>query len=213
MSIQIRTPKQVENRPQKTFNRLGDEQLIRHFQQRRRGYRAAFATLIARHRCWILKVCLARLHNHADAQDVSQDVMLRVYQSLDRFEGRANFRTWLSVIVKNQCTTFAVQRNRRIISDHIEALILIQEEMQQGFRSPKGDDHEQVNEVLTHLSVQTQQVLDLRFFKDYTLEEISNDLGISLSAAKMRLYRGMEQFKSVYITFTNDNVDLASTNP
>ena len=52
---------------------------------------------------------------------------------------------------------------------------------------------------LDQLGDNAREVLQLRFFHDYSLEEIAATLSISLSAAKMRLYRALEQFRTGYL--------------
>lgn len=55
-----------------------------------------------------------------DAEDCTQEVVLRVYGGMARFEGRASFRSWLHSIVDNQRRTFAARRAKHVTTDHIE---------------------------------------------------------------------------------------------
>jgi RNA polymerase sigma-70 factor (ECF subfamily) len=138
------------------------------------------------------------LGNYQDAQDVTQCVLLRAYHSLGRFEGRSTFRTWLHAISENQCRTYLVQRARYVQTEHIESLI----ELCNAGATSESDVRVEQNAVsvaLEQVSPQAREVLRLRFFEDYSLEEIANALAISLSAAKMRLYRALEQFKARYL--------------
>jgi len=161
----------------------------------------AFAILIDRHRRWILRGCLFRLSNHHDAEDATQDVIMRVYACLHQFQGRAKFRTWLNTIIVNYCNTFAVRRAKYVTRDHIEQLIEIHQQEEEVVVTPHEAHAEQaqINQALLSLSDNAQQVLRLRFYVGYSLEEIAEHLQLSLSAAKARLYRAIEQFKHLYI--------------
>jgi len=166
----------------------------------------AVATLIGRHRRWIFRGCLFRLGNHHDAEDATQDVIMRVYANLHQFQGRAKFRTWLNTIIVNYCNTFAVRRAKYVTRDHIEQLIEIHQQAEEAVVAPHESHAEQaqINQALLSLSDKAQQVLRLRFYIGCSLEEIAQHLQLSLSAAKARLYRAIEQFKDVYNGLEDD---------
>lgn len=184
-------------RPRETLPQLGDEPLVRLIQQRGPGWKLAADVLLGRHRRGVLAHCVSRLGHHQDAQDVTQRVLLRALAALDRFEHRSAFRTWLHTITENECRTFQVQRARYVQTEHIERLV---ELFEAGARSESETLIEQdaVAIALEQVSPLARQVLRLRFFEDRSLEEIAAVLTISLSAAKMRLYRALEQFSRHY---------------
>jgi RNA polymerase sigma factor (sigma-70 family) len=91
-----------------------------------------------------------------------------------------------------------VQRTRYVQIEHIEGLI----ELYNADAGSEADPLVEQNAVsiaLEQVSPQAQEVLRLRFFEDYSLEEIAAALTINLSAAKMRLYRALDQFKLRYV--------------
>jgi RNA polymerase sigma-70 factor (ECF subfamily) len=186
------------NHPRERLDQLDDGQLVRLVQKRGLGWKLAFNVLLGRHRRWVVGHCVLRLGNYQDAQDVTQRVLLRAYHSLGRFEGRSAFRTWLHAITENQCRTYLVQRARYVQTDHIESLI----ELCNAGAASESDalvEQDAVSMALEQVSRQAQEVLRLRFFEDCSLEEIAAALAISLSAAKMRLYRALDQFKARYL--------------
>ena len=186
------------NHARRRLDKLDDEQLVKLVQKRGLGWKLVFNALLGRHRRWVVGHCVLRLGNYQDAQDVTQRVLLRAYHSLGRFEGRSAFRTWLHAITENQCRTYLVQRARYVQTDHIESLI----ELFNAGAASESDtlvERNAVSMALEQVSPQAQEVLRLRFFEDYTLEEIAAALAISLSAAKMRLYRALDQFKARYL--------------
>ncbi len=178
---------------------LSDEQLVDLFHAGGHRARAVYSELARRHRPDLLRRCRARLGNTADAEEAVQESLLRAYRGLLRFRRDACLRTWLFAIVDNQCNTLYVRRARSMLSDHLRALITLHEEPP---RDPGDEEvpeqHSLVHEALAKLPNPSRDVLMLRFYRDLSLEEIAVTLGIGLSAAKMRLYRAMAEFKVKY---------------
>lgn len=185
-------------KPPRPMAERSDTELILCVREHSLGWKLAFNVLLGRHREWLLKHCALRLGNHHDAQDVVQQVMLRAWQAIDRFEGRSAFRTWLYTIAENQCRSFAVKRMRYIQTEHIERLIDIYAATETGIMEHCAR-HQAIATALENVSDKAREVLLLRFFQDYSLEQIATTLAISLSAAKMRLYRSLEQFREAYL--------------
>lgn len=177
----------------------GDAELVVLVCRRGLGWKIALGKLLLRHRPWIFNFCLQRLGNHHDAQDATQEVVIRVCNAIVRFEGRSAFRTWLYRICENQCRTFATRRARYIQVEHIEALIDLDRGDVTVTEADAIADKEAVQVVLDSVSSQARDVLQLRYFEDRSLEEIAASLNISLSAAKMRLYRALDQFNARYL--------------
>jgi len=67
----------------------------------RSGNRAALEALVQRHQRWIYNIALRMLHHPQDAEDVTQEILLKAFTHLASFEGRSSFRTWLYRIVVN----------------------------------------------------------------------------------------------------------------
>lgn len=178
---------------------LTDEQLVGVFQAEgpRARARAVYSELARRHRPDLVRRCRARLGNTADAEEAVQESLLRAYRGLLRFRRDACVRTWLFAIADNQCNTLHVRRSRSALSDHLRALIALHEESYRIFGHEGAFEQSSVvREVLAELPSPSRDVLMLRFYRDLSLEDIAVTLGIGLSAAKMRLYRAMAQFKA-----------------
>jgi RNA polymerase sigma-70 factor (ECF subfamily) len=163
------------------------------------GWKLGFNELLGRHREWLINHCAYRLGNRQDAQDVVQQVMIRAWRAIQRFQGRSAFRTWLYTIAENQCRTFAVRRMRYVQSEHIESLIDLYLSDTRIDHAESCARHQAVAAALRNVSDKAREVLLLRFFRECSLEEIAATLRISLSAAKMRLYRSLEQFRAAYL--------------
>src|SRR6266404_7375555 len=67
----------------------------------RSGDRQALEELIQRHQGWIYNIAVRMLYHPQDAEDASQEILIKVLTRLSSFEGRSSFRTWLYRIVVN----------------------------------------------------------------------------------------------------------------
>jgi RNA polymerase sigma-70 factor (ECF subfamily) len=68
-----------------------------------RGDVAAFQALVERHRSMVYRIAYQFAGNHHDAEDIAQDVFIKVYRSLDRFRQDAQLTSWMYRIVMNAC--------------------------------------------------------------------------------------------------------------
>jgi RNA polymerase sigma factor (sigma-70 family) len=75
-----------------------DRALVLHVQQ---GSGEALELLIARHQSWIYNIVLRMIYHPQDAEDVTQEILIKLLTTLSTFEGRSRFRTWLYRIVVN----------------------------------------------------------------------------------------------------------------
>jgi len=175
-----------------------DAGLIDWVRQRNPGWHAAASILLNRHRADVLRRCYHWLGNQQDAEDAVQESLLRAYRALPGFKGEASFRTWLFTIADNNCHRLAARRSRHVMSDHLRGIMELQEELRQHPHAPDNPLAETARVVLDRLPAPAREILVLRFFQDFSLEEIAQTLGIGLSATKMRLYRSLEQFKHRY---------------
>ena len=153
----------------------------------------AISILLKRYQNELFNRCYYRLGNMQDAEDALQETLFRAYRAIHRFEGKSSFRTWLYSIADNQCNTLANKRKRCMLSEHTRALIEIHE-----WSTRQREDFEdtaQVNLTLDMMTEKTKQILRMRYYMELSLEEIAHNLGVGLSAAKMRLYRAQDTFR------------------
>lgn len=161
------------------------------------GHQARSA-LVRKHSAWIHQRCRQTLANHADASDAAQEVTIKVFRALARFAGRSSLRTWMNVIIRNECMAVLRLRQKHVLQNHTQALLEIH--LQQNPPSQAAQDSERelqavVRQLLSRLSQKNREILQLRFFGELSLEDIGATLSLSLSATKMRLYRAMQQFR------------------
>lgn len=181
-----------------------DEREIRLIKRAQEGDGAAFEALVQLHDRQVLKLARQMLNNVEDAQDVYQEIFLKVFRSLPSFRFESEFATWLYRIVINQCINYRQWRNRRRFlsfdSPHEE------EESGASYLPPdKSPDPEKaaLNQELRReialamesLSDKQRAVFVLRHFHDQKLQDIAKTLGCAEGTVKNYLFRATQRMQ------------------
>ena len=172
----------------------------------RRGDREAFTLLARRFERRVYSLALYYVRNHGDAEDLSQEVWLKVYRYLPGFRGESSFYTWLRQITIN---TFLNHRRAtghqggespkfRLVEietvDYEDALRLARG------RDMEDDLHkkmmvERIEAALTELTPQQRLIFILKHNEGMTYEEISATLNCSTGTVKKSLFRAVQKLR------------------
>jgi RNA polymerase sigma-70 factor (ECF subfamily) len=164
------------------------------------GDRSAFADLVEKYRGPIFNLAYRMTGSREDADDLTQETFIRVYQNLRRYDRSRKFFTWLYTISINLIRNH-LKKNARDVS-HLAANSSSLEHQVQGHESGEGDMLSndrmiRLQQVIRNLPVDLREVIILKFVQDLTFEEVANVTGDSVSAVKMRIYRGLEKMKQM----------------
>ena len=159
-----------------------DEHLVK---QAQAGEREAFLTLYNRYTHKVYNRVKSRIPIQ-DAEDVTQEIFIAVVRSLDRFEGRSRFSTWLYTIVNRQIADYYRKFYRR--SDHRTTDLENYEAVLLSADGEGWDEAVMIQQGLQELPENYQEVILLRFADGLTFAEIADERGQSLEATKS-LYR------------------------
>src|SRR3954447_16851890 len=175
----------------------------------RGGDQPAFDELVRRTYVDTYTLALRLTAHEEDARDVVQETYLRAWKGLDGFRGDAQFTTWLYRITANTAYT-TVKRRRRHRTDALDAMVHDPVEVR---LDAQPEESAQQSAMLDRLSVAVDELPPklrvLVVLKDvYGLshEEIAEELGISVSAAKVRLHRGRKRLRDLLYDETHPNL-------
>lgn len=151
----------------------------------------AYEALMRKYEKLLFRVCSRILGNTQDAEDVFQEVMVKVYGSLGKFEGRSTFKTWLFTITHNTCysaiTRLAKSREfKRMLED---------DNGEENAVRKMSDAELECERLLAKLSVEEREMLTLKYVVELNFEEIAQVFEMGVSAVKMRIYRAVENLK------------------
>lgn len=145
-------------------------------------------------------VCLRILGNAEDAEDATQEAMLRVFQGLQRFNGRFAVQPWVARIATNVSLDVVRARSRRPqASDRpFEDLGAVLEPGDPEAAVERLLDRERVNQILAQLPEHHRRALVLREFEGRSHEEIGDALGVTPPQAKALIHRAKKSFRQAW---------------
>lgn len=178
-----------------------DEELVLRAQADDRDTRP-FDTLMRRHQGGVLANCRVITRSSADAEDLAQEVFVKAFFGLRRFEQRAQFKTWLRRIKVHHCLNHLRKTRGRVMVD-LDAIELETDERLATAATVEtelgiADDRARIVRALDGMSDTLRIPLMLCDADGLSYEEIARQLGIGLSAVKMRIKRGREDFRRRY---------------
>lgn len=158
-----------------------------------------FEILVQRHQGFVAANCRAIVRSPNDVDDLAQEVFVKAFFGLRRFERRAPFRAWLHRIKVNHCLNH-LRKTRGPIMMEIEDPTLqnqgaVMVEPTAIAALEVADDRERIVHALEDMSDALRLPLMLRDADGLSYEEIAVQLNIGLSAVKMRIKRGREEFR------------------
>ncbi len=189
---------------------LGDEDLVRLCLE---DDHRAFTVLVDRYKHkihWLVR----RMLGSPDVEDVTQEVFLRAYQAMPRFEGRSAFRTWLYKIAHNLCLTEISKRGRR--GEHLsldeegeEKVHYMMPGNRRGLMDEieRRDFSESVWSLVEQLPEHYRTALTLFYVEQARYEEISEIMGIPMGTVKTYIHRAKLRLRDLVLSQS----DLAGT--
>ncbi len=174
---------------------LSDEELVERANRELFHTTVAYEELMRRYQRTLFNVCARYLGNERDADDVCQEVMLKVLHGLRQFEGKAKFKTWLYSITYNECITqYRKEKRKRRLLDALS--LDPQEEESPELDVTQVTDRVSLDRWLVHVNQVDREILVLRFIAELEFQEIADIMRMGLSATKMRYKRALEKLRS-----------------
>lgn len=175
----------------------------------RAGDARAFDALVYRYQSRLTQFVRARLDAAIECEDVAQEIFVAAWRELPNFKGRSRFKTWLYGIALNRCAEAARrhQRLRRLLGDSNDPF----QEWVECDELVTGDDwpatlieRAVIRQRLTTLPEPERQLLELYYYTDLNLPEISDLLGTNLSTLKYRFYQAHRRLRRNLENETNE---------
>ncbi|MDF2627750.1 MAG: polymerase ECF-type sigma factor [Symbiobacteriaceae bacterium] len=182
---------------------LPDEQLAFQVQE---GNTQAFADLVDRHKGRVYRTLFQVVGNDQDAQDLAQEVFLKVYRSLAGYRGDAAFTTWLHRLTLNLAFDWLRARKRRPLQVPLEPPADPEErpvrEVASAEEGPEDlalrhDRHRQLHTAIQDLPDDYREVVMLHHFHHLSYQQIAERLDAPVRTIETRLYRARLLLKKV----------------
>lgn len=157
------------------------------------GNTGAFTVLVDRHAPACLRLATRMLQNRHDAEDVTQQALLRAYRALARYDEREQFRAWLFAILLNRCRTAAQLRSRRLnlVSPGLDDVPEVAVSPDVAGAELRDD----IAQALAALDVPHREAFLLKHVEQLSYDEMATATGVGVSALKMRVKRACERLQ------------------
>ncbi len=169
------------------------------------GDQAAFKELVEKHKLSLLNLCLRFTGNKPDAEDLSQDVFIRIFQAASRYEAKAAFTTWMYRIAVNVClnyqrkkkllTFFSIDSNNDSEENHQKKIPDIISSERPDTEFEKMERAQFIQEAIQSLPENQRTVVILYRYQNLSYQEIADALETSISAVESRLFRAKINLK------------------
>lgn len=166
----------------------------------RGGESDAFALLFERYHERCARLAMRLLGDPDEAADAVQDAFIRAYLSLNSYQERDRFGSWLMCIVANRCrsATDAARRRASVAGEWMRG----HSDPIHGVNVHREGDHalaQRLDEALGALPDATRSAVLRKYGEGLSYEEISADTGVAVSALKMRVARGSAQLRRTLV--------------
>ncbi|MBK7478152.1 MAG: RNA polymerase sigma factor [Haliscomenobacter sp.] len=176
---------------------ISDEQilgLMQHQQTREKGFRLLLGKYQERLYWQIRRMVL----NHEDTNDVLQNCMVKVFRSIDQFEGKSALYTWLFRIAANESITFLNQRQKRGSTSLDEEGAPVAN----GLKADPYFDGDKLqaalHQVLHSLPDKQRQVFNLRYFEEMSYHDMAAVLNTSEGALKASFHHAVKKIEHYF---------------
>jgi RNA polymerase sigma-70 factor, ECF subfamily len=158
------------------------------------GDQSAWESIVRMYRRKVFNVAYKFVGRHDQAEDLTQDVFLKLYKSLDTFDRRANFQTWLISVSRNLCIDHyrAVRKERETINRDVDPADFapVSPDPRADTQLEQRDRVQLLRQALDKLAPTLRTAVMLRDIQELTYQEIADKLHLPEGTVKSRINRG-----------------------
>jgi len=176
----------------------------------RNGNEKAFASLMNRYRDSIYFLLLKMVNNNSDAEDLTIEAFGKAFRNLDSFTPDFAFSTWLFKIATNNCIDFIRKKQASPapidqLQDDLDSLTVnIQSDLPDPEESLINDQKIAVlRGIVNQLKPRYRRLIELRYYNEYSYEEIAKELDLPIGTVKAQLFRAKSLLYNIFIKTGN----------
>jgi RNA polymerase sigma-70 factor, ECF subfamily len=202
VNLALAQPRFAPARSLASTPRADEADCIRRAQQ---GDLSAFEELVRLHQRRVLGIVAGILRWNEDVEDIGQQVFLKVFLAIRRFDGRSSFGTWLYKIAVNETYDYLRKRKARKLvyeADLTEDQQELLTQVPPGDPGPAALEHAEsrqaVERLLAELAPEERMMIVLKEVEGYSVEEISEALNMNPNTVKVRMFRARRRLTEIY---------------
>ncbi len=174
-------------------------------EQAKLGNEKAFSSLLNRYRDSIYFMLLKMVNNTSDAEDLTIEAFGKAFRFIDSFTPEYAFSTWLFRIATNNCIDFI--RKKQLLPTPIDQIQEDIDNMTVNIQSDLPDPEEMLindqkiavlREIVSQLKPRYRKLIELRYFKEYSYEEIASEMKLPIGTVKAQLFRAKSLLFNIF---------------
>lgn len=178
------------------------------------GDQKAYADLMGRYRDAIYFMLLKMVNNASDAEDLTIEAFGKAFKNIEQYTPNYAFSTWLFKIATNNCIDFIRKKRGNLVSldqsidedENLTPSSTIQSDAPDPEANMIGQQKiKMMREVVAKLKPRYRNLVELRYFKEYSYEEISQELNLPIGTVKAQLFRARELLFNI-LKHTSDKI-------
>ncbi len=163
-----------------------------------------------RYRDSIYFMLLKMVNNPSDAEDLTIEAFGKAFRNIDSYEPRFAFSTWLFMIATNNCIDFVRKKQSSPIP--FDQNTLGMDNITSNIQSDLPDPEEALindqkiatlRKIVNQLKSPYREMIELRYYKEYSYEEIASELNLPIGTVKAQLYRAKTLMYNIFIKTGN----------
>ncbi|HLN20890.1 MAG TPA: RNA polymerase sigma factor [Bacteroidales bacterium] len=172
-----------------------------------KGNRNDFRILVERYQQTVFRIVIGFVHNKEESQDLTQEVFINAFKSLEKFRGDSSFSTWLHRITVNACLNYT-RKNKATIFTRITSFL--SSENENNFVIPTAEDPEEtlikaehaawLQKALDSLPLSQRTAIILSKYDDMPQKEIAQIMNTSESAVEALIQRAKRNLREKLVT-------------
>lgn len=171
------------------------------------GQTAYFSYVVEKYKDLVFSIALKVLKNRDDAEEMAQEVFIKVYQSINTFKGNSRFSTWIYSITYNHCISQA--RKKKFTVSSLDDARVSDEPDDFEFDGIDSEMRTQYLEMaMKQLPEDEYSLLILYYYEDQSVEEISRITHLSDSNTKIKLFRTRKKLYSILKDMLKEEIYL-----
>jgi RNA polymerase sigma-70 factor (ECF subfamily) len=168
------------------------------------GDQKAYSELMERYRDAIYFMLLKMVNNASDAEDLTIEAFGKAFRNIRQYTANFAFSTWLFKIASNNAIDF--MRKKKLVNISIDETLRDTDAMPINIRSEQPTPEESMiseqkivmlRSIVSKLKPRYRKLVELRYFYEYSYEEISEEMGLPIGTVKAQLFRARELLQNV----------------
>ena len=159
-----------------------------------KGDQVAWDQIVRMHWRKVFNLAYKFVGRHDEAEDLTQDIFLKIFKALHTFDRRANFQTWLISISRNLCIDHyrSVRKERETMAREVDSADLMPVSRERGPHAEleQLDLRQLIRQALAELPPALREAVVLRDLQEFSYQEIADKLGLPEGTVKSRINRG-----------------------